>query len=917
MDYRDVPKDVEENLEFRVVMLREARRNEAYQHTLFDICKDDILFWINAFCLAAGTLVVTDRGLVPIEDVTAADLVWDGEAWVSQGGPLCQGRKSVIFEYGIRLTPDHKVLTTHGWKNAEEGFDRAEVRLPDGYQVCRAVSEHDQIGVALSVRVREREHCGRQQSSRWSSESVLVVPERSLDARTLQVANLCDMVRHACAMQQSEEYSLSSLRGKRNSGLRAVEEVRELRRGHGYAAARQDGRENQQRRQLRAEQLSLGFSQGASQQHAKEHIHSDFAGQTISARNCEQSGNYLRSRAGAPSSGMGRGSTAREEEFAVVYDLVNCGPRRAFTVIDCNGEPLLVHNCYTFDPRLPEGLKTVPFCTYAFQDEAILEIKAAIENGQPLVIWKSRDMGASWMSLVVMLWFCIFRKQCQFMILSRVADMVDKKGDTGTIFWKVDFVIQNLPEWIIDIDEDLNQRILNREFLKTGGAMLGSSTTEAAGVGGRATAVFIDEFSRFNPSDAQQVRSGLADVSRCRIYNFTRNPHMGKAHPSYELVRQGQRGDIRLIRLHWTQHPEKSKGWYKVIDRQVEIMDKSYEFPPDYEFQLDGRFVDHSPWFDNERKERGNDNDLADMLEMDDEHSTHHTFDMQLIADYALTHVRPPLVEGEILCDPDGNKSTFAPGKGGSVKLWMRLDMNNDPPRSIYVGACDVSYGKGATNSVCSVARCDTGVKVIEFATPFLAPIDFALKVVAMFRWLSRSSVEPARLGWERQGPGDIFGDEVLRLGYMSVHWEQSKSPVNVVTRKVAGFNPQQKADWLARYQSGLSKKDFINHSREALEETKFWVNTATGPEHLANQSRRIDPSGARANHGDRVIADCLCYLMMLLKGGGRLEEEKKVKPGTFEELLLRDERSRTLLQDGSLYGNWAEGKKALYKVQS
>src|SRR5271157_48764 len=71
-------------------------------------------------CLAKGTLVTTQRGLVPIEEVTTEDsaltrkgfrrVLWSGQTGtkpVTQFGPL-------------RLTQDHKVLVNGEWKSAEE-----------------------------------------------------------------------------------------------------------------------------------------------------------------------------------------------------------------------------------------------------------------------------------------------------------------------------------------------------------------------------------------------------------------------------------------------------------------------------------------------------------------------------------------------------------------------------------------------------------------------------------------------------------------------------------------------------------------------------------------------------------------------------------------------------------------------------
>ena len=67
-------------------------------------------------CIAEGQRVLTDRGLVPIERVTAAMRVWDGHAFVQHGGVMCQGEQEVICYAGLVATSDHKVWTKEGWK---------------------------------------------------------------------------------------------------------------------------------------------------------------------------------------------------------------------------------------------------------------------------------------------------------------------------------------------------------------------------------------------------------------------------------------------------------------------------------------------------------------------------------------------------------------------------------------------------------------------------------------------------------------------------------------------------------------------------------------------------------------------------------------------------------------------------------
>ena len=63
-------------------------------------------------CIAEDQLVLTDHGLVPIQNVTTEMRLWDGESFVSHDGVVCQGEKFVIAYQGLEATPDHPVFIT-------------------------------------------------------------------------------------------------------------------------------------------------------------------------------------------------------------------------------------------------------------------------------------------------------------------------------------------------------------------------------------------------------------------------------------------------------------------------------------------------------------------------------------------------------------------------------------------------------------------------------------------------------------------------------------------------------------------------------------------------------------------------------------------------------------------------------------
>lgn len=81
-------------------------------------------------CIAEGTLVrVRSHGWLPIEQVKAEHVVWDGSAWAPQSGAVLRGPKTCANFGGTAMTPDHEVLTNVGWQISERA-DPAQCLKP-------------------------------------------------------------------------------------------------------------------------------------------------------------------------------------------------------------------------------------------------------------------------------------------------------------------------------------------------------------------------------------------------------------------------------------------------------------------------------------------------------------------------------------------------------------------------------------------------------------------------------------------------------------------------------------------------------------------------------------------------------------------------------------------------------------------
>ena len=92
-------------------------------------------------CIAENELVLTDWGLVPIQDVTSNMKVWDGEEWVSHGGVIYRGEREVITYEGLTATPDHLVFIEGKTEPIQFRFAAASgahlVQTGDGRQAIR------------------------------------------------------------------------------------------------------------------------------------------------------------------------------------------------------------------------------------------------------------------------------------------------------------------------------------------------------------------------------------------------------------------------------------------------------------------------------------------------------------------------------------------------------------------------------------------------------------------------------------------------------------------------------------------------------------------------------------------------------------------------------------------------------------
>lgn len=536
--------------------------------------------------------------------------------------------------------------------------------------------------------------------------------------------------------------------------------------------------------------------------------------------------------------------------------------------------------CWTYDPRAESaGLPSVlPFVTYGFQDEAMLDIAECIRKGHDFAMPKSRDMGASWIGLTVFEWLWHFsQSRLSFLLISRNEDYVDVKGNPKSLFWKIDFLHEHQPKWLLPSGrwlgwKDPHRRLLHMQNADTGSVIDGESTTGEAGRGDRRTAMFIDEFAAFDVNDGFRVLKATRDTTNCRGFNST---PQGSANAFYEVVHNTA---ARILRLHWSLHPEKNLGLYKSDkDGVLELMDdfRGYVevlrkgerdtervlYPDDYPFKKDGKM--RSPWYDTQCARCVSEMEIGQELDIDFLGSDYQFFDNEMIQLLRKKYCRVALLRGELEVDFEScEPKRFREDERGKLHLWVTLDGSGrfDKSRKFVLGA-DISAGTGASNSVVVAADRATGEKMMVYRDPHMRPNQFARFCVAVAKWMNRGM-----LNWDASGPtGEVFSKRVIESRYGNIYYRRNMKKVTQRISDEPGYflSNQAKVSLLEDYRDSLGSMKYINRSHLGVKECLQFVRKLDGTVEHSQALNSQDPGGARSAHGDEVIADALCSLLV------------------------------------------------------
>lgn len=165
-------------------------------------------------------------------------------------------------------------------------------------------------------------------------------------------------------------------------------------------------------------------------------------------------------------------------------------------LIQCATDPIffILNFCKITHPA--RGI--VPFELYEFQREMV-ESFAFNHN---TIVCASRQVGKSQTSCAFLLWYAIFHKNKEILIVSNKAknakDMVNR----------IVFMYENLPNWIKPAINPTNWNKLEISF-ENGSRIVSESTTVNSGRGMAISLLFCDEFAFINPTIAEEFWTSI------------------------------------------------------------------------------------------------------------------------------------------------------------------------------------------------------------------------------------------------------------------------------------------------------------------------------------------------------------------------------------------------------------------------
>jgi len=511
--------------------------------------------------------------------------------------------------------------------------------------------------------------------------------------------------------------------------------------------------------------------------------------------------------------------------------------------------------------------REIPFITRPYQDEILLEMQELLGK-RDMLCKKSREMGLSWMALYLFDWSWRFEPQVHYGLVSKDEDTMDKPGDQGSLMVKLDFIDEHLPTFLQPKERKRLYKdhvIHNRD---NGSTITGCACTGDMFSGNRKRAIWCDELHKWPAGDDAAALASTQYVTNCRIFCSTFNGQRGQSGAFFDLC-ENKDADMARIETHWSRDPDKAAGLYRYdAERdQIILLDKTYSFPPSYQFIKDDKT--RSPYYDYEcRRPGASARNVAAELDMDAGGATNRLFDAATIA-----NARKQTRKEDFRCRLGQVRGLWQPqlleAEEGPIQFWLpaKFEYSVDretgqvyiPPDRTFVIGQDISQGLGgAFGSYSAAVVLDrvTGEQVAEFRHHKMKPEAFAEFCFALGMAFNEALMCP-----EFTGPGNNFTTKLVELHYPRL-WCRPKQKValdNEDSDRPGYDNRDGGRAALGELEMAMIRgKVLVRSERIVIECERYFENEHGDLKHPLVGKGRID--APEKSHGDSAIACAMAW---------------------------------------------------------
>lgn len=275
----------------------------------------------------------------------------------------------------------------------------------------------------------------------------------------------------------------------------------------------------------------------------------------------------------------------------LVYSREALEMQRAIRTI-AESDPFFFFNVllWTYDPRPERAPADKPFVTYDKQSDYIRWLERRLEDPYNVSGFsdKPRDVGCTYVTIGWQLWHWWRDQSFNAHMGSRMEDLVDKRGDPDSLFYKADYMLRHLPVWLLpegfDIEKNHRHMIIDRPD-RPGNTITGESANPSFGRSGRYSFLMMDEFGFWQWARAAWEACGESAHFRLAI---TTPPDTGKTSHAYKLV-SGQSGKVHVFRFNYSDIPWKDASWVDKARSTKSKEEFNREILRSYDVSMEGK----------------------------------------------------------------------------------------------------------------------------------------------------------------------------------------------------------------------------------------------------------------------------------------------------------------------------------------